>query len=68
VDKAAVSQGNQTPHLVPAELMTRKYCERAKAYVREVLGDEVYEAAFAEGQEMSLDEGLDLVLKTVEEI
>ena len=48
--------------------MTRKYCERAESYIRDVLGDEVFEDAFFEGQKISLDEALDLALKTVEEI
>jgi hypothetical protein len=48
-------------------LLQRNY-DRAKAHVLEVLGDDAFESAFAEGQKMSLDEALDLVLKTVEEM
>jgi hypothetical protein len=33
-----------------------------------VLGDAAFNAAFAEGQKMSSDEGLDLALKTIEEM
>ena len=40
----------------------------AEAHARKVLGDAAFEVAFAEGQKMSLDEGLDLALKTVEEM
>jgi hypothetical protein len=44
----------------------KRYCIPAEVHVREVLGDAVFESAFAEGQRMSLDEALDLALKTVE--
>ncbi len=41
----------------------------AEAHARKVLGDAAFEVAFAEGQKKSLlDEGLDLALKTVEEM
>jgi len=43
------------------------YYDRAEKYEREVLGLKAFESAFAEGQKMSLDEALDLVLKSVEE-
>jgi len=46
----------------------KRYCIRAEAYAREVLGNAAFESAFIEGQKMSLDEALDLALKTVEEI
>jgi predicted ATPase/DNA-binding XRE family transcriptional regulator/tetratricopeptide (TPR) repeat protein len=49
-------------------LISKRYCARAESYARETLGDAAFEAAFAEGQKMSLDEGLDLALKTVEEM
>ena len=39
-----------------------------EAYARELFGDAAFESAFAEGQKMTLDEALDLVLKTVEEM
>jgi len=39
-----------------------------EANARELFGDAAFEAAFAEGQKMSLDEALDLALKTVEEM
>ncbi len=44
----------------------KRYCVRAEAHARKLLGKAAFEAAFAEGQKMSLDEGLDLALKTVE--
>ncbi len=46
----------------------KRYCGRAEAYAREVLGNAAFESAFAEGQKMSLDEALDLTLKIVEEM
>ncbi len=49
-------------------LIKRIYYDRAETHVRESLGDAVFESAFAEGQKMSLDEALDLALKTVEEM
>jgi len=45
----------------------RQYCDPAEIHVRKALGDEAFESAFAEGQKMSLDEALDLVLKSLEE-
>jgi len=48
--------------------IVKRYCGRAEAHSREMLGDAAFAAAFAEGQEMSLDEALDLVLKVVEEM
>ena len=46
----------------------KRYCGSAEAHARKVLGNAAFESAFAEGQKMSLDEGLDLALKTVEEM
>jgi predicted ATPase/class 3 adenylate cyclase len=42
--------------------------DRAEAHVRDVLSSTTFESVFAEGQKMSLDDGLDLVLKIAEEI
>lgn len=39
-----------------------------EARARELFGDAAFEAAFAEGQKMTLDDALDLALKTVEEM
>jgi predicted ATPase/transcriptional regulator with XRE-family HTH domain len=39
-----------------------------ETYLRQQLGDATFNTLFAEGQKMSLDEGLDLALKTVEGI
>ena len=54
--------------LVPAEPITRLYCVRAEAHAREVLGDVAFESAFEEGRKKSLDEALDLALRTAEEM
>jgi tetratricopeptide (TPR) repeat protein len=48
--------------------LDKRYGERAETHARKLLGDVAFEAAFAEGQKMSLDEALDLSLKTVEEM
>ena len=52
----------------PLERDDKHYYDRAKAHVREVLGDEAFESTFAEGQKLSLDEALDLALKSSEEL
>jgi len=49
-------------------LFKHVYCDPAKAHARKALGDAAFESAFVEGQKMSLDEALDLALKTVEEM
>ena len=54
--------------LLPPEPITILYCGRAEVHARQVLRNVAFEAAFAEGQKMSLDEGLDLALRTVEEM
>jgi predicted ATPase/DNA-binding XRE family transcriptional regulator len=46
----------------------KRYCIPAEAHGREVLGDAIFEFAFTEGQKLSLDEGLDVAFKTVEEM
>jgi predicted ATPase/class 3 adenylate cyclase len=46
----------------------KRYCDRAEAYARKTLDDAAFESAFVEGQKMSLDEALDVALKTVEEM
>jgi tetratricopeptide (TPR) repeat protein len=46
----------------------KHYYDLAEKRLREVLDDETFESAFAEGQKMSLDDALDLVLKIVEEM
>ncbi|HSG43172.1 MAG TPA: adenylate/guanylate cyclase domain-containing protein [Anaerolineales bacterium] len=42
------------------------FYDHAEAHSREVLGDEGFESAFEEGLKLSLDDALDLVLKSVE--
>ena len=52
----------------PLKPLQKRYWDRAETYARKMIGDVAFESAFAEGQKMSLDEGLDLALKTVEEM
>jgi tetratricopeptide (TPR) repeat protein len=53
----------------PLRIMHRAFLfEDAISHARERFGNEAFESTFAEGQKMSLDEALDLVLKTVEEM
>jgi tetratricopeptide (TPR) repeat protein len=47
--------------------LDKRYARHAETHARKSLGHVAFEAAFAEGQEMSLDEALDLAWKTVEE-
>jgi predicted ATPase len=42
--------------------------ERYATYLPKMLGEATFKSVFAEGQKMSVDEGLDLALKTVEEM
>jgi tetratricopeptide (TPR) repeat protein len=53
------------PYYSPAE---QHYYRRAETHARKELGDAAFEAGFVEGQNSSVDEGLDLALKTVEEM
>ena len=46
----------------------KRYCLRAEAHARQILGNAAFESTFADGQKMSLDEALDLALITVEEM
>jgi tetratricopeptide (TPR) repeat protein len=52
----------------PRSPVYKRYFGRAESHIRKTLGDMVFEYMFAQGQKMSLDETLDLALKTVEEI
>jgi hypothetical protein len=53
---------------MPLKPLEKRYWDRADAHARKTLGDAIFEYAFADGQKMSLDEALDLALRTVEEI
>jgi len=52
----------------PIYPLLKRYYDRAETHAREKLGDAAFESTFAGGQRMSLDEALDLALKTVEEM
>jgi len=48
--------------------LEKRYYDRVASFLREKLGNPAYEFAFAEGQKMSLDDALELNLRTVEEM
>jgi len=50
----------------PIAPLERREYEHTEAYIRKVLGNDAFKSAFAEGQNMSLDDALDLVMKLVE--
>jgi predicted ATPase/class 3 adenylate cyclase/DNA-binding CsgD family transcriptional regulator len=52
----------------PPRAVDRKYYDQAKVHARQSLGNAAFEAFFAEGQQMTIDEALDLAWKTAEEI
>jgi tetratricopeptide (TPR) repeat protein len=52
----------------PTHPLWKRYYERAVLHTLDALGNAAFEATFATGQKMSLDEGLDLALKTVDEM
>jgi len=52
----------------PISPLNMRYYNRAETQTRKELGDPAFERAFAEGQTMTLNDALDLVLKTVEEM
>jgi non-specific serine/threonine protein kinase len=52
----------------PVKAYQKRYLDRAETCARKALGDVAFESAFAKGQKMTLDEALNLVLKTVEEM
>jgi hypothetical protein len=52
----------------PLKPLEKRYWNHAEAHACRILGDAAFEAAFAQGQKMSLDEGLDLALKAIEEM
>ena len=53
---------------IPIVPLLKRYYVRTETQARQTLGEAAFEAAFAEGQKMSLDEAFDLALKMVEEI
>ena len=54
--------------LFTLEFLLRPYYVRAEVRARESLGEIVFKTAAAKGKKMSLDEALDLALKTVEQM
>lgn len=51
-----------------ARAVDRKYYEQAEAYVRQTLGEAAFEGFFAIGQQMTVDEALNLAWEATEEI
>jgi len=45
----------------------KRYHRQVETNARETLGEEAFESAFADGQKLSLDDALDLVLKSLDE-
>jgi tetratricopeptide (TPR) repeat protein len=54
--------------LVPIWKWDKRFMDRAEAGSREVLGEAAFESAFADGQKMSFDDALDLVLKSLDDV
>lgn len=52
---------------VPLHPRRKRYCDRAEVHIRRMIREEDFDSAFTAGEKMSLDEALDLALKTVEE-
>ena len=52
----------------PLDPVHKRYWNKIEDHAHEVLGGKEFESAFAEGQKMSLDDVLDLMLKSVEEM
>ena len=53
---------------VPFDPILKRFYDRAEAHARQVLSREEFETAFTEGQTLSLDQAIELVLKMVEEM
>jgi predicted ATPase len=53
---------------LPFDPVLKRFYDRAEIHARQVLSPEEFDRAFTEGQKLSLNEALDLVLKTVEEM
>ncbi len=52
----------------PARAVDKKDYDRAETYARQTLGEAVFEVLFGEGQQMTIDDALDLAWNTAEEI
>ena len=59
---------SETESTRPVHPLWKRYCDRAEEYTRRILGHEEFEASFAEGQKLSMDEAIDLAQQTVEEM
>jgi len=52
----------------PPTPLHQRWYEHAEKHAREILGEEAFASAFAEGQKLSLEEALDLVLNSLEDM
>jgi tetratricopeptide (TPR) repeat protein len=62
IDQAAKESGRPIPPLI------KRYYDQNEQYVREKLGNADYKKYFAEGHRISIDEALDHILRTAEEM
>jgi tetratricopeptide (TPR) repeat protein len=53
---------------IPRHPLRKRSCDRAEARIRRMLGEAAFEFAYREGEQISLDEGLDMALKAVEQM
>jgi predicted ATPase/DNA-binding XRE family transcriptional regulator len=58
----------QTENQRPINPLQYRYCERVWTYAQKTLSDALFHANFKKGQELSLDEALDLASKTLAEL
>ena len=52
----------------PLDLVTKSFHDRAETHIHKALNEAVFRSSFEGGKNMSLDDALDLALKTLEEI
>ena len=64
----AIYASEKDPFLFPADPLIKRPYDRVEAHLRETLGKEEFESEFAIGQNLSLEEGLDLILNSLEGI
>jgi hypothetical protein len=52
----------------PLDLVTKSFHDRAEIHIAQALTEVIFKSAFGEGEKLSLEEALDLALKTLDEI
>jgi len=63
----ALKKSEKDGMLESIDQIDKRYVDLADAHSRDVLGEEAFQSALAEGQKMSFGDALDLVLKVLEE-